>query len=161
MKFQDRQPIYKCCSVHTDWLLFSNFKSWMEKQDWKGKQLDKDILVKGNKIYSENTCLFVTHRVNTLINSMDQNRGKLSIGVTINPENSDLFISRVSLRGKRINLGSFPTENEAHYTYCIEKNKEIISVAEEQKDLQVKEALLNHVYPKNYLDSLTCIKFNV
>jgi len=50
--YQLRHPTYKGCSVSDEWLLFSAFKSWMKKQDWDGKQLDKDLLISGNKIYS-------------------------------------------------------------------------------------------------------------
>ena len=57
VKRQERQPTYKDCSVSTEWLTFSVFKSWMEKQDFEGKQLDKDLLIEGNKIYSAETCV--------------------------------------------------------------------------------------------------------
>lgn len=57
---QKGNPTYKACTVCDEWLLFSNFKKWMEKQDWKGKQIDKDIKVKGNKEYGPDTCLLVT-----------------------------------------------------------------------------------------------------
>ena len=60
-----RQPTYKGCSVCEEWLTFSNFKSWMEQQDWEGKQLDKDLLVYKNKIYSPETCVFVSSVINS------------------------------------------------------------------------------------------------
>lgn len=47
-----KNPNYEGCTVCDEWLTFSNFKSWMEKQDWEGKELDKDLLVRGNKVYS-------------------------------------------------------------------------------------------------------------
>ena len=56
-KYQDKRPTYKGCSVSDEWLTFSVFKVWMEKQDWEGKQLDKDLLFEGNKIYSADTCV--------------------------------------------------------------------------------------------------------
>lgn len=64
-KSLERQPTYKDCSVCEEWLTFSNFKAWMIKQDWQGKELDKDIANKGNKIYSPENCRFVTRRQNT------------------------------------------------------------------------------------------------
>lgn len=48
-KIQARQPAYIGCSVCEEWLTFSNFKLWMEAQDWQGKELDKDILTAGSK----------------------------------------------------------------------------------------------------------------
>lgn len=47
------------CSVCEEWLTFSNFKRWMEQQDYEGKALDKDLLVSQNKTYSSETCVFV------------------------------------------------------------------------------------------------------
>src|SRR5690554_2141716 len=80
-KYQERNPTYKGCSVSNDWLKFSNFKSWMEKQDWEGKQLDKDLLFEGNKTYSAETCVFISPMVNTFVNDSGATRGKWKIGV--------------------------------------------------------------------------------
>lgn len=63
-KFQYKNPSYIGCSVCDEWLTFSNFKRWMEQQDWHGKDLDKDILVKGNRVYSPETCMFVDRKTN-------------------------------------------------------------------------------------------------
>ena len=63
-KWQERYPTYKGCSVSEEWHTFSNFKAWMEKQQWEGKQLDKDILFEGNKVYSPEPCVFVTRKTN-------------------------------------------------------------------------------------------------
>ena len=79
------EPLYDCyqgCSVHPDWHSFGNFKAWMEKQDWKGKQLDKDLRVRGNKVYSEDTCCFVDIYLNSLIT---KSRGKINKNNTITP----------------------------------------------------------------------------
>lgn len=67
---QKNMPTYKGCSVCDDWLLFSNFKEWMEANNYKGEHLDKDILKEGNKIYSPNTCYLVSNRVNNLARSL-------------------------------------------------------------------------------------------
>ena len=50
--YQKREPSYIGCSVCDEWLVFSNFKRWFDENYVKDYQLDKDILVKGNKIYS-------------------------------------------------------------------------------------------------------------
>ncbi len=55
---KERSPCYTQASTVEHWHIFSNFKSWMETQDWEGKQLDKDLLVKDNKTYGPDTCLF-------------------------------------------------------------------------------------------------------
>lgn len=59
-----RQPTYVGCSVHPDWHSFMNFRSWMEKQDWKGKALDKDYKVEGNRVYGPDTCTWLTRLQN-------------------------------------------------------------------------------------------------
>jgi len=66
-KYQHNRPSYKNCTVCDEWLVFSVFKSWMKKQDWKGKSLDKDILIKDNKIYSPESCSFVSTKENTIM----------------------------------------------------------------------------------------------
>ena len=73
-RFKIKFPTYKDCTVCEEWLTFSNFKSWMEEQDWQGKELDKDLLVVGNKIYSPQTCCFLTKMINTFI--MDRENSK-------------------------------------------------------------------------------------
>tara|TARA_R110002049_G_C8858977_1_gene538029 strand:+ start:91 stop:618 length:528 start_codon:yes stop_codon:yes gene_type:complete len=63
--YKKKKKTYEDCYSCDSWLLFSCFKLWMETQDWKGKELDKDILIKGNKMYSPGTCLFVTTKENS------------------------------------------------------------------------------------------------
>lgn len=65
-KFHKTRPTYKDVSCCDEWLTFSNFKDWMEKQDWQGKQLDKDILGNG-KLYSPDTCIFVSPHINVFV----------------------------------------------------------------------------------------------
>ena len=76
-----RSPIYKGCSVCDEWIYFMNFKRWMEQQDWEGKELDKDLLVLGNKVYSPETCLFVDRDVNLFITENKSNKGEWPLGV--------------------------------------------------------------------------------
>ena len=80
--YQERHPTYIGCSTCRDWLVFSNFKMWMETQDWEGKELDKDILFPGNKVYGPATCVFVDKRVNTFSTECNASRGKYLIGVS-------------------------------------------------------------------------------
>ena len=74
-----KHPTYIGCIVCEEWLTFSNFKAWMETQDFGGKDLDKDILVKGNKIYSPETCIFVTNAINLLFIKRDAGRGEYKL----------------------------------------------------------------------------------
>ena len=58
-----RNYSYETCEVDSYWHNFQNFAEWMESnynpETMQGWHLDKDILVKGNKIYSPDTCAFV------------------------------------------------------------------------------------------------------
>lgn len=61
-----KRPTYIGCSVCAEWHNFQNFAKWMSKQNCEGKQLDKDIKVEGNKVYSPETCMFVTPAENVV-----------------------------------------------------------------------------------------------
>ena len=80
-KYQDKYPTYKGCSVSKEWLTFSNFRAWMMTQDWQNNQLDKDLLFEGNKVYSSETCVFVSGIVNNFTIDRGASRGEFLIGV--------------------------------------------------------------------------------
>ena len=62
-----KRPNYKNVQICEEWMLFSNFKAWMVKQDWEGKILDRDLKVKGNNVYSPETCIFIDNQIKTFI----------------------------------------------------------------------------------------------
>lgn len=70
--FHQRRPSYIGCVVCDEWLVFENFYYWVVNQDWKGKHLDKDILIPNNKIYSPDTCVFVSPKLNRLLTQKNQ-----------------------------------------------------------------------------------------
>jgi hypothetical protein len=142
-KFHINQPTYVGCSVCTEWLTFSNFKGWMLMQDFVEKALDKDLLVVGNKIYSPDTCLFISKVINNLITDHTVKTGIHALGVSrYGREKSYRAIG--SIDGRRKPLGSFPTEAEASRAYRTFKASYIKQVALEQTNQQLKEALLRH-----------------
>ncbi|WNO60454.1 hypothetical protein [Rheinheimera sp. MMS21-TC3] len=80
-KKQERHPTYKGCSVCDEWHNFQNFVKWFEAnhpKDGKYYELDKDIIVTGNKVYSPETCVFATRSENTL-EMADRNYAKTYI----------------------------------------------------------------------------------
>lgn len=140
-KSLEKRPSYIDCYVCEEWLLFSNFKAWMEGQDWQGKQLDKDILVEGNKVYSPSTCVFVDKLTNGFINDHKAGRGKYLLGVSIRASGS--YMATCSqLNGKNKNLGSFKSEQEAHLAWKRNKMKLAKILSERQSDSRVSEAIL-------------------
>ena len=141
-KLQAKYPTYIGCSVCDEWLTFSNFKRWMEARDYAGKQLDKDILVTGNKVYSPDTCVFVSGAVNKLLNDSGAARGKHKQGVYWDKSNNK-FKSQVWLYSRRKNLGRYGTEQEACAAYVKAKSAHIREVADTQEP-KVKSALYRH-----------------
>lgn len=143
-KCQTKYPTYIGCTVCEEWLKFSNFKSWMMLQDWEGKCLDKDILVQGNKIYSPDTCIFVTNAINTLFIKRDASRGQYKIGVYFDKQHGK-YKAQCAVNGKRKNLGRYFTEEEAYQVYKIFKQTYIHSIALEQTDERLKQAMLDYI----------------
>lgn len=60
------KPTYEGCTVCDEWLYFSNFKKWFDENYIEGFQLDKDIIIRGNKVYSPQTCCFVPKEINII-----------------------------------------------------------------------------------------------
>lgn len=148
IKFQKRRHTYKGCSVVKSWLTFSNFKYWMDKQDWIGKQLDKDILVSGNKIYSPDTCVFVSGEINTLLVDCAASRGEYPQGVAWHKRDQKYQVY-CNVRGKPKYLGSFNTVDEAELVYLKFKINNIELIAGEQSE-SVKLGLLRHAQAMKY-----------
>lgn len=132
-----RFPTYKGCSVCDEWLYFSNFKSWMEQQDWEGKHLDKDLLVAHNKIYSPETCVFIAPSINSFLLKSDKNRGDYPLGVTFRKD-CNKFRPRC---GKTLGLGLFSTPQEAHRAWQKEKIKQAKILQSEQTDARIIKGL--------------------
>ena len=95
---KQKNPTYKDVTCCKDWLLFSNFKRWMEQQDWEGKELDKGIIVYGNKMYSPETCAFVSRTTNSFVLENGTARGKCPLGVYWDKEKSFIYKRELSLR---------------------------------------------------------------
>lgn len=142
-KLHKRRVSYIDCEVVESWLLFSNFKKWMKKQDWKGKDLDKDIKFPGNKIYSPDTCLFVSSEINKLLNKNSVARGKYPLGVCSNKK-GNRFISACRVNGHRVSLGSYSTPEEAHSVYKEFKKRRIESVANLPENKYIQKYLIKH-----------------
>lgn len=97
-KYQERQPAYIGCTVSEEWLTFSNFKAWMEKQEWEGKQLSKDLLFEGNKVYSAENCVFVTRAVNNPTTDSKASRGEwFNVGATLSQNTGDKTMNNLIL----------------------------------------------------------------
>lgn len=139
-RYQERQPTYKGCTVCEEWLIFSKFREWMTNQDYKDKQLDKDFIIEGNKIYSPETCVFITRELNSFLTLRSAERGEYPLGVYWN-KNSESFIAQVVIKGKRKSLGCFNSPIAAHQSWQTAKLKLAKGFLEEEMDLKVKQGL--------------------
>ena len=135
--WQKNYDTYKKCSVCEEWHNFQNFAKWYNENYYEVEGdimcLDKDILKKGNKLYSPETCVFVPNRINTLFVKKDKNRGEYPIGVSYNKMRKK-FATGVSIDHKRVGLGYFKTPMEAFYVYKKHKENYVKKVANEFKD---------------------------
>lgn len=141
-KYQQSKKTYVGCYVCRDWLSFSSFKAWMEKQDWKGKQLDKDILSLGEKLYSPETCAFVDSMTNQFVND---SRSGSEINLTgVHWHKRDMkFVASCNnqITGKQEHLGNFDCKYEAHRAWKKRKHELSCIIAGRQSDIRVKAAL--------------------
>ena len=145
------RPTYKGVCCEDSWLYMSRFISDVSQlhgyenaftDDWV---LDKDILVKGNKLYSKETCCFVPKEANGCFTLRTQHRGSYPIGVS--KKENGRFVARCGHNGKRVVIGTFDTVEEAFDAYRLTKKKEILRLAEKYKgvvDDRVYQALLNY-----------------
>lgn len=135
-KEKNRKPTYKDISCCNEWLLYENFYEWLHSQPnfdkwYNGNRwaIDKDILIKGNKIYSPNTCCLVPHNVNALFLKHDAARGGLPLGLTKHGKNIQVWCNN-PFNGKCEPLGTYSTIEEAFKVYKLHKEDIIRQVAE-------------------------------
>ena len=150
-KYQDRCETYKDCSVCKEWYLFSNFFSWFKQNYKQGCELDKDILVKGNKVYSPDTCCFVPQEINKILIKRNKKRGTLPIGVY--EQKSGVFLAQIHKNAKTYTIGTFNNPNSAFLAYKNEKEKYIKEKAKEY----FEKGLIN----ENVFIALTNYKVNI
>lgn len=112
---------YFGCSVSDEWLTFSNFKSWREKQAWEGKQLDKDLMVWGNKLYSDIICIFVSQDLNNNLKYTTMSR-KYPRGVS---KRYQRYTASISINSKTEWLGTFDTLQQA---YEVVRNRRVVLI---------------------------------
>ena len=151
---EKNNPTYRGCEVCEEWHNFQNFAKWYYENYYEieGETmcLDKDILFKGNKIYSPQTCIFVPNRINTLFIKSDKVRGEYPIGVSYHKRDDNLRVGcSIYHNGKKeiARLGSFPPNKPFQAFTCYKNFKEnyIKQIADEYKDL-IPQKLYDAMY---------------
>lgn len=131
-----KNPTYFGCTVTEYWHNYQNFAEWYYSNLISADcaMVDKDILKKGNKVYSPDNCCLVSSQVNSLMTGATLiNRGKYPLGVFLRKRNGN-FVSQVTRgAGQQEFLGEYSTPEEAFLVYKVAKEAWIKEVANEFK----------------------------
>ena len=149
-----KHPTYEGCEVSEKFKSYEYFYEWCHKQigfgvDGNGNpfQLDKDLLIKGNKVYSEDSCVFIPKEINLLLTKSTTSRGKYLIGVCWSNTHKAFKAQVSKSKGKSEHLGYFKTELEAFNAYKEAKESFVKEQAEKWKgkiDDRAYNALMNY-----------------
>ena len=152
-KYHERQSTYIGCKVSERFLNFQNFGEWDNDNyyeiEGERMELDKDILVKHNKIYSPETCIYVPQRINKLFTKSNKTRGDLPIGVS-SCKNGKYRVNCCLLnletgKSESIYLGLYDIPEQAFEVYKYYKEKNIKQVADYYKN-KIPQKLYNAMY---------------
>lgn len=141
-KYHKKKKTYSECTLHSDWLLYSNFKRWFEDpvNGYKeGYHIDKDVLLKGNKMYGPDTCCFLPNEINVLFQEYNISR-EYPRGVSVH---KNCITVRISRYGKTKEFGGFKSIEEASEFYKKLKRDYIVEIANKYWD---KDLITEKVY---------------
>lgn len=145
-----KNTAYKDVTICREWLNFQNFADWWNKNyyeiEGEKMQLDKDILHKGNKVYSPETCVFVPSKINILFTRSNKTKNNLPKGVEFDKIRNK-YRAFCGIKGKLIAIGNnYNTPEDAFYNgYKPFKENYIKQIAEEYKDT-IPDKLFNAMY---------------
>ena len=148
--FKKKNPTYEGCEVGDKFKSYEYFYEWCHSQvgfankDW---QLDKDLLIKGNKVYNESTCVFIPKDINSLLTKSAASRGEHLIGVCWSKTHKAFRAMVRKNKGKQEHLGLFNTEIEAFNAYKKAKESFIKEQANQWKseiDPRAYNTLMNY-----------------
>ena len=148
--YKKKHPTYEGCEVSDNFKSYEYFYEWCNEQIGfgnEGFELDKDLLTKGNKVYSETTCVFLPQEINTLLVKNTASRGDHLIGVSWSKTNKAFKAMVRRNKGKPEYLGYFNTELEAFNAYKQAKEifiKEQANNWKSQIDIRAYNALMNY-----------------
>ena len=114
-KLHEKQPTYSDVTVCEEWLFFSAFRAWWLASYREGWQLDKDLLVVGNREYGPSACVYIPSWLNKFTTDSGAARGELPIGVHLCKQ-TGMYRSQCNnpITGNRRRLGYFTTPEAAH-----------------------------------------------
>lgn len=134
-----KRPSYEKVTVCEEWHNFQNFAKWYEDNYYEVEDeqmdLDKDILLKGNTVYSPETCCFVPHNINILMAYRRSNR-KNGNPVRVNKKSKNCYqvMCQNPHTRKVEHVGTAKTPEEGFIIYKKAKEQYIREVAEIYKE---------------------------
>ena len=153
--YKNKYPTYKDVVIDEYFYNFQTYGLWRENNyyeiEGERMELDKDILYKGNKIYSPDTCIFVPRRINSLFIKSNSSRGDCPLGVDYVKKNNKYRARCNTLDGKK-HLGLYSTPEEAFLVYKQFKEAYIKEIADEYKERipdRLYEAMYNWIVEKD------------
>jgi len=143
-KWQAKKPTYLGCTVAKEWHSASAFVEWCAVNWSEGYQIDKDLLIAGNKHYSPDTCTFLPLQLNTLLELSGKTRGLLPLGVS---KHQRKYTAQIRIDGATKYLGTFSCPFNAHATWQKAKAENIRVMADRYRDSIAESAY----------DALNCV----
>lgn len=144
--FHKRTPTYIGCSVCKEWQTFSNFYEWWKRNHIDGYALDKDLIKKGNKVYSPETCVYLPKDINNLLSKRKKYRGILPIGVRWD-KRKEKYMATMSYHAYPKFIGYYDNPKDAFYAYKEAREAYVREIAEDYKnviDIRAYNALINY-----------------
>jgi hypothetical protein len=148
--YVDKKSItyFNITTVCSEWFCFETYEKWFDSNEIKGYQVDKDLTVLGNKLYSPDTCCFIPNRINVLISKKDNKNhvyNHLTTGVSFH-KRDQVYTSQCYDEDRLVHLGYHDTEKEAFYAYKAYKEPLIKRVAKEYYDLgKINEVIYSNL----------------
>ena len=134
--------------VCEEWKTYKLFKEWFDENYYEvlndKMNLDKDILIKGNKVYSPETCIFVPSKINKLFTKATKIRGEYPIGVGFQKQIKK-YVAKITKENKQVHLGCFDNPMDAFYCYKDAKESYIKEIADMYKD-EIPQKLYDAMY---------------
>jgi hypothetical protein len=159
-KHQENNPSYIGCTVDEEWHNFQEFAEWYHNHPnskWEGYQIDKDILIPNNKIYSSQNCTLVPALLNNIVGSGKDEGGR---GYGVRKRKSGRYEVRVRRFGKEHHVGTFDTYEEAHLAHLKARTdhwEEFMEcLPEDAVEEKVKEAMRLRIVKFRKLEEEKC-----
>lgn len=138
------KPYYAPCTAEIEFQNFSNYRKWHKENAMGDRKvdLDKDVLIRGNTVYGSETCTLIPHFTNTIF----ENRGA-DTNIVLNNDTGKYDVT-MSILGKREEVGTFDTEEEAKQGFIDYKQDYIRKYAKKCKGKvpnKTYEAMVNWV----------------